>query len=59
MLLNSRSLRNKVDKLITGKIKNLIIKRNRAFRNIDKERYRLLRNKVTNEITKEYFIMRK
>lgn len=59
MLLNSRSLRNKVDKLITGKIKNLIIKRNRAFRNIDKERYRLLRNKVTNEIRKEYFIMRK
>ena len=38
---------------ITGKIKNLIIKRNRAFRNIDKERYRFLRNKVTNKIRKE------
>ena len=38
---------------VTGKMKNLIIKRNRAFRNIDKERYRFLRNKVTNKIRKE------
>ena len=38
---------------ITGKIKNLIIQRNKAFVKSDKERYRVLRNKVTNEIRKE------
>ena len=38
---------------ITGKIKNLIIQRNRAFVNSDKEHYRVLRNMVTNEIRKE------
>ena len=35
------------------KIKNLIIKLNKAFRNTDKERYRFLRNRVTNETRKE------
>ena len=38
---------------MTGKIKSLINQRNRAFRNIDKQRYRELRNRVTNEIKKE------
>ena len=38
---------------IIGKIKNLIIQRYRAFVNSDKEHYRVLRNKVTNEIRKE------
>ena len=38
---------------VTGNIKNLIITRDRAFRNIDKERYRFLRYKVTEEIRKE------
>ena len=35
-----------VDKpFITGKIENLVMKRNRAFLNIDKKRYRFLRKK--------------
>ena len=38
---------------ITGKVKNLIIQRNRAFSNIDKQLYKVLRNKVTKEIKRE------
>ena len=38
---------------ITGKIKNLIIKRNRALHNINKEPHRFLRNNVAEEIRKE------